>query len=95
MVIVHVLIQITLGIVVGHVDAVELVHHVGQHPSCWHHEEGIPHMVGRGAVCLSVRLSLFAYGFDKGKYLIKDSLEHNFWRCLLEVRPMQFVLVGR
>ena len=44
----HVLVEITLGVAVGHVDVVELVDHVGQHPSRGHHEEGVLHVMGVG-----------------------------------------------
>jgi hypothetical protein len=44
----HVFVEVALGVAVGHVDAVELVHHIGQHAGRGHHEDGVPHMVGIG-----------------------------------------------
>lgn len=46
----HVLVEIALGIGIGHVDAVELVHHVGQHPGDGYHEQGVPHVMGVGRI---------------------------------------------
>ena len=41
----HVLVEVALGVAVGHVDAIELVDHAGQHTGRGHHEKGILHVV--------------------------------------------------
>ena len=44
----HVLVEVALGVAVGHVDVVELVDDVGQHAGRGHHEEGVLHVMGVG-----------------------------------------------
>ena len=63
----HVLVEITLGIAVGHVDVVELVDHVGQHPSSGHHEEGVLHVMGVGGCLVGVPRP--AHRLDEGNTL--------------------------
>ena len=88
----HVLVEITLGIAVGHVDVVELVDYVGQHPSGGHHEEGVLHVMGVGRSL--VRVSRLAQRLDEGEHPVPHRLEHPLGRKLLEARPAQSVLVG-
>ena len=88
----HVLVEITLGVAVGHVDVVELVDHAGQHPSRGHHEEGVLHVMGVGGT--PVRVPRPAHRLDEGEHLVPHRLEHLLRRKLLEARPPQRVLVG-
>ena len=88
----HVLVEITLGVAVGHVDVVELVDHVGQHPGRGHHEEGVLHVMGVGRSL--VRVPRLAQRFDEGEHLVPHRLEHRLGRKLLETRPTQSVLAG-
>ena len=88
----HVLVEITLGVAVGHVDVVELVDHVGEHTSRGHHEEGVLHVMGVGGSL--VRLPRLAHRFDEGEHPVAHRLEHLLRRKLLETRPTQSVLVG-
>ena len=88
----HVLVEITLGVAVGHVDVVELVDHIGQHPSRGHHEEGVLHVMGVGRSL--VRVARLAQRFDEGEHPVPHGLEHLLRRKLLETRPAQSVVVG-
>ena len=88
----HVLVEIALGVAVGHVDVVELVDHVGQHPSRGHHEEGVLHVVGVGRSL--VRVPRLAEGLDEGEHPVAHGLEHPLRRELLESRPAQSGLAG-
>ena len=88
----HVLVEIALGVAVGHVDVVELIDHVGQHPSRGHHEEGVLHVMGVGGAF--VRLPRPAHRLDEGEHPVAYRLEHLLRRKLLETRPAQSVLVG-
>ena len=88
----HVFVQIALGIAVGHVDVVELVDHVGQHPSRRHHEEGVLHVMGVGGSL--IRALRLTHRFDEGKHLVAHRLEHLLRRKLPETRPAQPVLAG-
>ena len=88
----HVLVEITLGVAVGHVDVVELVDHVGQHPSRGHHEEGVLHVMGVGRSL--VRVARLAQRFDEWEHPVPHRLEHPLGRKLLETRPAQSVLAG-
>ena len=58
----HVFVEIALGVPVGHVDAVQLIDHVGQHPGRGHHEQGVLHVVGVGGAALAVGLPVAAEG---------------------------------
>ena len=88
----HVLVQITLGVAVGHVDVVELVDHVGQHPGRGHHEEGVLHVMGVGGSL--ARAPRPTHRLDEGEHPVPHCLEHLLRRKLLETRPAQSVLVG-
>ena len=90
----HVLVEIALGVAVGHVDAVELVDHVGQHPGRGHHEEGILHMVAVRRGPLAVRLPLLPERLDKGEHLVAHRLKHLLRRGLSKARPAELVLLG-
>ena len=81
----HVLVEIALGVAVGHVDVVELVDYAGQHPRRGHHEDGVLHMLRVGRVLLVA----LAEGLDEGKDLVLDGLEHGLRGHLLEARPAQ------
>ena len=88
----HVLVEVALGVSVGHVDVVELVDDVGQHAGRGHHEEGVLHVMGVGrslvgVACLTDRL-------DEGEHPVPHRLEHPLGRQLLETRPAQGVLAG-
>ena len=58
----HVFVEVALGVAVGHVDAVELIDHVGQHAGRGHHEERVLHVVGVGAAALRRRRPRSARG---------------------------------
>ena len=92
----HVLVEIALGVGVGHVDGVELVHHVGQHPRGRDHEQGVLHMPGVGGI---VRIAVAAVPvaaepLDEGEHLVAHRGEHRLRRGLLEAGPAQVVLAG-
>ena len=88
----HVLVEVALGVTVGHVDVVELVDDVGQHASRGHHEERVLHVMG---VCRSlVRVACLPDRLDEREHPIPHGLEHLLRRKLLETRPAQSVLVG-
>ena len=90
----HVLVEVALGVAVGHVDAVELVDHVGQHTGRRHHEEGILHVV---AVCRAplagVGLALLPERLDEGEHPVSHRLEQLLGSGVLETRPAQPVLI--
>ena len=90
----HVLVEIAFGIAVGHVDAVELIDHVGQHPGRGHHEKSVLHLVAVGRASLTVGLPFLPEGFDEGEHPIAHRLEHLLGGGLLETRPAELVLVG-
>ena len=81
----HVLVEIALGIAVGHIDFVELIDHVRQHPRCGHHEECVLHVMGVGASALPVPIA--PQGFHEGEDPITHGLEHALGGALLEARP--------
>ena len=88
----HVLVEVTLGVAVGHVDVVELVDDVGQDPGRGHHEEGVLHVIGVGRSLVGV--SRLAQRLDEGEHPVPHRLEHLLRRKLLEARPAQRVLAG-
>ncbi len=88
----HVLVEIALGVAVGHVDVVELVDHVGEHARRGHHEEGVLHVMGVGRSL--VRVSRLAQRLDEGEHPVPHRLEHPLGRELLESRPAQSGLAG-
>ena len=92
----HVLVEIALGVGVGHVDGVELIHHVGQHPRGRDHEQGVLHVPGVGGI---VRIAVAAVPvaaepLDEGEHLVAHRGEHRLRRGLLEAGPAQVVLAG-
>ena len=87
----HVFVEIALGVLVGHVEVVDLVDHVGHHPGRRHHEEGVLHVMGVGGSF--ARVPGPAQRLDEGKHLVAHRLEHPLRRKLLETRPAQTVLV--
>ena len=88
----HVLVEVALGVAVGHVDVVELVDDVGQHAGRGHHEEGVLHVMGvRRSLVGAPRLT---DGLDEGEHAVAHRLEHPLRRKLLEARPPQRVLAG-
>ena len=88
----HVLVQIALGVAVGHVDGVELIDHVGEHTRRGHHEQGILHMMRVGAGAFGVVVAIGAEGFDEGEDLRLHRLKHLLRRSLLEPRPAEGIL---
>jgi hypothetical protein len=90
----HVLVQVALGVGVGHVDAVELVDHVGQHARRRHHEDGVLHVVRVGRVALLLGAAVAAQRLDEGEHLVLDRGKHLLRGRVLEPRPAQVVLLG-
>ena len=90
----HVLVEVALGVAVGHVDAVELVDDVGQHTGRGHHEEGIPHMVAVCRAPIAVSLPLLPERLDKGEHPVSHRLEQLLGGGVLETRPAELVLLG-
>ena len=88
----HVLVEVALGVAVGHVDVVELVDHVGEHPGRGHHEEGVLHVMGVGRSL--ARVSRLAQRLDEGEHVVAHRLEHPLGREVLETRPAQSALAG-
>ncbi len=78
---------------VGHVDRVELIDHVGQHARRGHHEQRILHVMRVGAGPLGIVVAVGAEGLDEGEDLLLHRLEHLFGRGLLEARPAERILL--
>jgi len=89
----HVLVEVALGVALGHVDTVKLIHHVGQNPGRGHHEQGVFHVVAVGGVPLGLVPAVAAQGLDERKHLITQSGEHLLRRGVLEPGPAQMLLV--
>ena len=90
----HVLIEVALGVAVGHVDTVELVDDIGQHTGRGHHEEGILHMVAVCRAPLADCLPLLPERLDEGEHSVAHRLKHLLRRGLFEARPAELVLLG-
>lgn len=88
----HVFVQVALGVAVGHVDVVELVNHVGQHPGRGHHEQGVLHVVAVGAAALASLADPLAERFHERKDLVTHDLEQPLRRHFAEMRPAQMLL---
>jgi hypothetical protein len=83
----HVLVQITLGVAIGHVDGVELIDDIGEHARRGHHEKGIFHVMRVGARALGVVVAVGAEGLDEGEDLGLHRLKHLLGSSLFEPRP--------
>lgn len=89
----HIFVEVALGVAVGHVDGIELVHDVRQHARRGHHEGGVLHVVAVGAAALAA--GSLADGLDEGKGVIAHRGEHFIRREFLEARPAELVLLRR
>ena len=78
----HVFVEVALGVAVGHVDGVKLVHDVGEDLGSGHHEGGVLHVVAIGAAALAA--GGLANGLDEGKGVIPHGVEHLVGGGLLE-----------
>ena len=87
----HVFVEVALGIAVGHVDGVELVHDVGEDAGRGHHEGGVLHVVAVGAAALAA--GRLAEGLDEREGVIPHGGEHFLGRGFLEARPAELVLL--
>ena len=90
----HVLVEVALGVAVGHVDAVELIHHVRQHAGRGHHEEGVSHVVCVRRASVAIGVPALPQGLHEGEHLVAHGREHLLGSGLPEARPANGVLIG-
>jgi len=89
----HVLVEVSLGVCIGHFDTVQLIDHVGEYPWGRHDEDGILHVLGVGRVGFALLSILQAQVLDEREDLILDRVVHLLRSSFLETRPAQVVLL--
>ena len=87
----HVFVEVALGVAVGHVDGVELVHDVGEDAGGGHHEGGVLHVVAVSAATLATRGP--AEILDEREGFIPHAGEHFLRGGFLEAGPAEVVLL--
>ncbi len=89
----HVFVEIALGVAVGHVDGVELVHDVGKDAGRGHHEGSVLHVVAVSAAAFAS--DGLAEVLDEGERLVAHGGEHLLGGGFLEAGPAEaFLLRG-
>ncbi|MNZ90479.1 hypothetical protein D3C78_1094420 [compost metagenome] len=81
----HVFVEVTTGVAVAQVELVDQLHHQIQHRGLGHHEDGVLHVLGEGAVGVVQVL-------DEGEHLIAHPLVHLLRVDVLELVPAQGIL---
>ena len=88
----HVFVEVALGVLVCHVDGVELIDDISEEGGLREHEEGVLHVGGVGGVFGTVLA--FAEGFDEGEDFFLNEGEEGIGREVTEVGPAVVRLGG-
>jgi hypothetical protein len=70
----HVFVEVALGVAVGHVDGVELIHDIGEDAGRGHHKGGVLHVVAVGAAAFAA--DRLAEGLYQRECLVPHGGEH-------------------